>query len=256
MSWTAAGRPCNGLTRAALNTCGRAKSKFLLGAVFSGCAVFFGVNGSVVVPDSSSLRLTNQLTIEAWINMRTANPWQAIVSKVGGSGGNNGYQLGLTGNTLQGHFNSPGGGWPQFTVTSASLAVPGVWNHVAYTYDQSAMKLYFNGVPVATNVVGPHPINTSSSTLRVSGDDKLHVYSDGLIDEASVYSRALSGAEIAAIYNGGGAGKCFGPLISGQPRSQVGYWGKSVTFTVTAQGSAPLGYQWQKESVPIAGATG
>jgi hypothetical protein len=37
---------------------------------------------------------------------------------------------------------SPGGDWPQFTVTSASLAVLGVWHHVAYTYDQSEMKLY------------------------------------------------------------------------------------------------------------------
>jgi hypothetical protein len=31
---------------------------------------------------------------------------------------------------------------------------------------------------------------------------------NGLIDEASYYSRALSGAEIQTIYNAGGAGKC------------------------------------------------
>jgi hypothetical protein len=162
----------------------------------------------VIVPDSSSLRLTNQLTIEAWINIRTSS-FAGIVSKVGGSGGNNGYQLYLQqNNTLCGLFNSPGGAWPQFLVTSASPIVTGVWTHVAWTYDQSAMKLYFNGVPVATNVIGPHPIITSSSNLRISGDDNLHVYFDGLIDEPSVYNRALSDGEIAAIYNAGSAGKC------------------------------------------------
>src|ERR1019366_7609513 len=114
---------------------------------------FDGSGGIVIVPDSSSLRLTNQLTIEAWINVATTSTEQAIVSKVGGSGGNNGYQLGLHGNTLWAAFNSPGGGWPQFVFTSASLVSSGVWNHVAWTYDQSAMKLYFNGVPVATNVI-------------------------------------------------------------------------------------------------------
>ena len=217
---------------------------------------FDGVNGSVVVPDSSSLRLTNQLTIEAWINMRAANAAQSIVSKVGGSGGNNGYSVSLVENTLQGLFNSPGGSWPQFAVTSASLVVAGVWNHVALTYDQSAMKLYFNGVPVATNVIGPHPINTSSSNLRISGDDNLHVYFDGLIDEPAIYNRALSASEIAAIYAAGSTGKCSVPVITSQPRGQVGYWGKSVGFNVDALGGLPLYYQWLKDGTPIMGASG
>jgi hypothetical protein len=78
----------------------------------------------------------------------------------------------------------------------------------------------------------------------------------GLIDEVSVYSRALSASEIAALYNAGSAGKCAVPFITRQPRGQVGYWGKSVTFTVGAAGEAPLNYQWQKETVPLAGATG
>jgi Immunoglobulin domain len=77
----------------------------------------------------------------------------------------------------------------------------------------------------------------------------------GDVDEISVYNRALSGAEIAAIYHAGSAGKCLGPSISAQPQSQVGFWGKSVTFTVTATGSGLLSYQWEKDTVPIAGAT-
>ena len=36
-------------------------------------------------------------------------------------------------------------------------------------------------------------------------------YFNGLIDEASYYRRALSGAEIASLYNAGSAGKCDRP---------------------------------------------
>ncbi len=44
------------------------------------------------------------------------------------------------------------------------------------------------------------------------------------------------------------------PIITEQPMSQVGYWGKSVAFTVAATNSPPFGYQWQKDGAPITGA--
>jgi serine/threonine protein kinase len=168
---------------------------------------FDGSDGSVLVPDSSSLRLTNQLTIEAWINTRRIDTDQAIVSKVGGRAGDNGYQFALSGNTLIGQFNSPGERWPSARVTSDEFITTGAWYHVAWTYDQSAMKLYVNGLPVATSVIGRRPIAASTSDLRISGDDNKHVYFDGLIDEPAIYNRALSDAEIAAIYHAGSAGK-------------------------------------------------
>ena len=37
---------------------------------------------------------------------------------------------------------------------------------------------------------------------------KKHKYNQGTMDEVSLYSRALSGQEITAIYNAGSAGKC------------------------------------------------
>jgi hypothetical protein len=176
---------------------------------------FDGINGTVTVPDSSSLRLTNQLTIEAWINARSISGpgGYAIVGKVGFGTGNNGYQLDLVGTTLQGLFNSPGYNWPSASIVSGSIITTGVWYHVAYTYDQSAMKLYCNGQPVATNVIGAHAIATSTTALRISGADN-QGYFDGLIDEPSVYNRALSANEIAAIYNAGSAGKCRLPRVS------------------------------------------
>ena len=41
-----------------------------------------------------------------------------------------------------------------------------------------------------------------------------------------------------------------------QPQSQLGYWGKSVSFSVTAtNGTSPYTYQWVKDQIPILDAT-
>ena len=45
------------------------------------------------------------------------------------------------------------------------------------------------------------------------------------------------------------------PAITAQPQSQAAVAGSSVTFTVTATGTEPLGYQWKFNNTDVAGAT-
>lgn len=52
-----------------------------------------------------------------------------------------------------------------------------------------------------------------------------------------------------------GCGKGTPPTISAHPKSQTVCAGGSVTFSVTASGTAPLSYQWQKDGALISGAT-
>jgi hypothetical protein len=220
---------------------------------------FDGVSGRVVVPDSPSLRLTSQLTVEAWINTRSTNTDRAIVSKLSVATGLNGYQLVLSKNSLLGQFNSPGQGWPSSGISAPVPIVPGTWNHVAWTYDQSTMTLYFNGVPVATNLLGPKAIATSASPLWISGTSgSSGAYFDGQIDEPAVYNTALSATQIQAIYNAGSSGKCStttAPTITTQPQSQTVFAGSAVTFGVQAGGTVPLTYQWNVNGTNISGAT-
>jgi hypothetical protein len=91
--------------------------------------------------------------------------------------------------------------------------------------------------------------------LGSNADSTFASFFKGAIDEVSIYRRALSGGEIAAIYIAGSAGKCRVPLITGQPRGQTATVGSTVTFVVTADGSSSLSYQWQFNSTNIAGAT-
>ena len=226
---------------------------------------FSGAAQSVIIPDNPSLNMSTQLTVEAWINLDTLaddphGPGRGIVSKVGGVNGNYGYQFGLGGNStmLFGEFNSASGPWPQYAI-SATIPTPlttGVWAHVAWTYDHNSMVLYFNGQPIGTNVIGPVTIATSASNLRISGDDNGNVMFSGLIDEVSLYNRALTANEIAAAYAAGGVGKCKDLRILTSPQNASANVGHGATLmTVTASGNLPLIYQWQLNGVTVAGQT-
>jgi hypothetical protein len=63
---------------------------------------------------------------------------------------------------------------------------------------------------------------------------------------------------LAACGGGKGSGApatAVAPSITAQPTDQVVVVGQPATFTVTAAGTAPLMFQWQKGGAPIAGAT-
>ncbi len=53
-----------------------------------------------------------------------------------------------------------------------------------------------------------------------------------------------------------GPHRAVAPTITTQPKSQTITAGQTATFSVTASGTAPLGYQWAKNGAAISGATG
>ena len=198
----------------------------IVGDAFS----FDGVDDYVVVPDSANLDLTEQFTLDAWINpssLHNAPLDGALISKVGGAAGNNGYQFGITGNNavLLCQFNAAGEPWPgnQLIVDLPSAIPLHQWSHVACTYDNADLKIYVNGGLVGTQPVGAKSVVDSASNLRISGDDNNHVYFHGLIDEVEVFNRALTVDEIRAIYNAGSAGK-IKPEPIPPPAGMVSWW--------------------------------
>ena len=83
------------------------------------------------------------------------------------------------------------------------------WTHVAIVYQNHQPTLYVNGVLVRTGLVS----TTASYPLTSLGEGGSgpaldYGYYAGLLDEVSIYNRALSASEIATIYNAGSAGKC------------------------------------------------
>ena len=67
------------------------------------------------------------------------------------------------------------------------------------------------------------------------------------------FTRA-NGSTITASLNGVGVQPVAAPSITTQPVSQTVTAGQKATFSVTANGTAPLSYQWQKNATAIGGA--
>jgi hypothetical protein len=78
-----------------------------------------------------------------------------------------------------------------------------------------------------------------------------------------IFAALILSVELTACGGGGSSGAPVtvttppptAPSISAQPAAQSVSAGQSATFSVTASGTAPLAYQWQKNGSPIAGAT-
>jgi hypothetical protein len=88
-------------------------------------------------------------------------------------------------------------------VYSQRLLKAGIFYHIAGTYDGNTMKLYMNGTMVnSVSIKGE--VAPTEGGLVFSGEEAL----DGLLDEMTLYNRALSQPEIQAIYQAGAAGKC------------------------------------------------
>ena len=176
---------------------------------------FDGVSQSVQIPNvHSDLDGWTQFTLEAWVSfdsfLITPGGGYSIFSKVGTPSHqfdlNFGYQFGFTLNASQMvcQFNRTGQLWPGFhtQVDLHGAVTTNVWVHAVATYDNYAVKLYLNGVPLVTNLIGSTTIATTSSTLRISKDDNGNVPFPGRIEDARIYHRALSAAEIAYLYAG------------------------------------------------------
>ena len=72
------------------------------------------------------------------------------------------------------------------------------WYHICYTYDTTTIILYINGI-TQTGVELPYLVSGSRITIGCA-IDKTQRFFDGSISDVRIYNRALSAAEIEAMY--------------------------------------------------------
>jgi len=74
-------------------------------------------------------------------------------------------------------------------------ATPGVWTHVAYTYDGSTVRGYLDGVERLSGADGAS-LEPRGNSLRLGVDGAYQQFFNGALDDLRIYSRALTAAEI------------------------------------------------------------
>jgi hypothetical protein len=166
---------------------------------FGNALSFDGVNDWITVNASSLLNLTTAMTLEAWVFPTTTSGVRDILIKEGANADiYNLYARNWRGrpevNVLVGGANRVAEG------TAAQGPAANVWTHVAGTYDGTTLRLYINGVQVASlNQSGA--IATSTGPLRIGGNSLWGEFFQGRIDEVRIYNRALTPAEIQSDMN-------------------------------------------------------
>ena len=158
---------------------------------FGNALTFNGTSAMVTIPNAASLNLTSGMTLEAWV-YPTAAPtnWRAVVDK-----NVDGYYL--MASTNVGNRPAVGGTWTagnQNTIGPSVLAV-NTWTHLAATFDGAMVRLFVNGVQVATQAQVT-PLASSTGTLQIGADSYAGENFAGRIDEVRIYNRALSATEI------------------------------------------------------------
>jgi hypothetical protein len=114
------------------------------------------------------------------------------------------------------------------------------WTHYVGTYSGNVMRFYKNGTLVGT-LNYTYTGTTQANMPLYVGKGISGGYFTGILDDIGVWSRALTPAEIGALYTGG-----CGNLVATQPADLQVNLGDLAQFSVTPA-SNPSTYQWQTD---------
>lgn len=183
-----------------------------------------GTDDYVALGNSSDLAPAS-ITISAWIKVSgSVDTFNYIVSRAGSAYGS--YHLRYTNaNKFNVHLGFASSAFKNDITSSSSYTLTD-WHHVAFTYDQTNVKLYVDGVEEYSGAETRAIDYTANAT---AGDDThigstAMVYpspSEGLIDEVAIFNTALSASQVASLRDTSGSNPVPTDISSLNP---VGWW--------------------------------
>ena len=157
---------------------------------------FNGTSDFINCGNNSSLDITSTaITLEAWVYPISfqSNVWQGnVINKADAA--QTGYML-RVGNGGQVNFNLGTGSWNELNSSVAAVSL-NTWHHIAGSYDGTTMRLFVDGVQVATLPLTAN-IGTSANNLFL-GDDPAYPsrFFPGRIDEVRIWNVTRTPTEI------------------------------------------------------------
>lgn len=178
-----------------VGTCNTTASTNFAVAYKAGSLTFDGADDEVVIPNSSSLNISKNITLESWIYPTDGTRATQDVLCKSTLSVNNGYKFPRTDDGWKtiSFFLHLNGQWKVLTANN----FPGLnkWTHCAATYDGYYMRIYLNGV-LAASTEASGDITMNSNNLVIGQQPGFVEYYKGMIDEAKVWKRALNQCEI------------------------------------------------------------
>lgn len=159
------------------------------------------------ISNSSSLSLTTEFTASLWIKFDSIDNNRVIFGKYDTTGGNKGFKLSMNSNGAVFIFLSEDGTADTDIQGHSSNFVAGVWYHLVISFAPNTKKYYIDGVQQLSNTVTSVSSIFDTTADLVFGSGLSNNNPSGttncLIDEASLYDRALTDIEVSEIYNSG-----------------------------------------------------
>lgn len=158
---------------------------------------FDGVDDAVMVPHASVFN-SGDLTVTAWIKTTQTNGSAAIIAKYDDAIPN-GWRLFLLDGSVRARYSLASN---RFVGGASGLnggrVADGQWHHIAFAVDASGGRLHVDGaLRAAQGWAGTPGAATTTREMFLGVGPGLGAYA-GLLDEVTVWSRTLTGTEIAA----------------------------------------------------------
>jgi uncharacterized repeat protein (TIGR01451 family) len=207
------------------------------GATFAPAVVgqgflFDGINDFVLVNDGPTLDLTNEITVELWYKLHRAGGEPLFDKREFGGRGNYGATLSSQ-HGIQVFYDDPTVGGVEISAVPPPLPATDVFHHFAATFRQLnsdfvEVVTFVDGVVLRTTVMqGSLARTVNDVPFFIGAEGGPGAVMAGIIDEVSLYNRALSAAEIRNVFDAGAGGKCQGPVGSSNcspPPGMTGWW--------------------------------
>jgi len=159
-----------------------------------GKALNFDGNDYVSIP---SIKITNAITICAWVKIRGWSNYPGIVSE--GYATTGGYSIHVRGDySIWFELDENSGARHYYNPKDTTLTL-GEWSFVVATYDGLTQRIYINNEEVGSGLSGTFAIGTVADSVEI-GHLPGWGYFNGVIDEVRIYNKALDESEIEDLY--------------------------------------------------------
>lgn len=190
-----------------VNTVGAATGKINDGADFE-----FSNSEYLSISDASQTGLDGMtdFSVSLWFYQESvAATYPQLVSKWSETGNQRSYTVANVGGSIY-FYHSPDGAGPNLRSVNGGAVSNATWYHVVGTATTGTnnLKIYVNGTNVSSDTVAGAGIYNGTAAFQIGHADgpfagSSNQYFDGIIDEVGVWSRVLTGAEVAELYNSG-----------------------------------------------------
>ncbi len=172
-----------------------------------GPAPVMKLGGTFDLGDFGDFERDQEFSYGAWIKAGRNGVYGGIIARMDEKGGYRGWDLWQNDRGSAVHLVQS---WPDNAIkvtTNGNVVKPGQWQHVFVTYDGSGkpegIQLYVDGkeeqLKVDTNTLKPDATIRTKTALRIGQRSDTQVFDGGAVQDARVYSRQLSLAEVKAI---------------------------------------------------------